>query len=615
MFDITFKKIKKIKLLCVLFSTLLVLSSLIFFTLAYYTHSTNLFYFFNSDSLYIPALYNDLFREGGSFWDWFLTPAPYFFPDMFLYAIAAVFHNSHYDAIATFGTLQILSTLVLSFFIFKNFFKNTFSLLLCALLSILIVPLVIQNLGAFKYLSFSAFHYGATLSALLCILISLWFLRLSSQKNNKAKKYFLLLMISIVAGISISSDKLFLLIFCLPVFLYWFYVAISMIKEISVSINILIRNSIISLVISIIWTALTGDKAIATEELLIGVLVGLILTFIFYYFQQKLKNQNKQITQFDCITIFLITSSIVSVIFTKIFVIHETEYLNLVFGFQKFSESLEIIRGFFGDLMKKDFLTFSLIIISILLGAFIISQQLILKSKASQKDKNALMKREATTLALISTGGSLVTIVVTCMNESWHVGDRYVINIFIIPLIAFFPLAQYFLSEFQRYNFFKKAQKFYVFAFVTLLIVTPSSRLAMVNDILQKTLSGAIYTEYYPSEVQCLDRAVQKYNLKEGISAYWHAKWVYILSQENLIMAQYDYNHKPMTWITSNGWYRDQYDFALIVTLKDYDPGYNLNREALIELNGEPEVVINCPVFDVLAYPARKLRIEPIEEL
>ena len=36
---------------------------------------------FTSDGMYLPVLCADLFEHGGRIWDWYLTPAPYFFPD------------------------------------------------------------------------------------------------------------------------------------------------------------------------------------------------------------------------------------------------------------------------------------------------------------------------------------------------------------------------------------------------------------------------------------------------------------------------------------------------------------------------------------------------------
>jgi hypothetical protein len=37
------------------------------------------------------------------------------------------------------------------------------------------------------------------------------------------------------------------------------------------------------------------------------------------------------------------------------------------------------------------------------------------------------------------------------------------------------------------------------------------------------------------------------------------------------------------------------------------------NEKSLIDINENPEVVITFPAFDVIAYPTRKLKIEPIE--
>jgi len=41
----------------------------------------------HSDSLFLEALFNDILRNHGSWWDWKWTPAPAFFPDAFLYLV------------------------------------------------------------------------------------------------------------------------------------------------------------------------------------------------------------------------------------------------------------------------------------------------------------------------------------------------------------------------------------------------------------------------------------------------------------------------------------------------------------------------------------------------
>ncbi len=49
---------------------------------------------YNSDLLYLPTLFQDLTEWGGQLFEWRLTPAPYFFPDMLLYfPLAAIIPN------------------------------------------------------------------------------------------------------------------------------------------------------------------------------------------------------------------------------------------------------------------------------------------------------------------------------------------------------------------------------------------------------------------------------------------------------------------------------------------------------------------------------------------
>ena len=49
---------------------------------------------YNSDLLYLPTLFKDLTEWGGHLFEWRLTPAPYFFPDMLLYfTFAAIIPN------------------------------------------------------------------------------------------------------------------------------------------------------------------------------------------------------------------------------------------------------------------------------------------------------------------------------------------------------------------------------------------------------------------------------------------------------------------------------------------------------------------------------------------
>ena len=64
----------------------------------------------HSDALYLPVLFDDLLRHGGRFADWFLTPAPYFFPDMPMYWLAWLASDSVFGQTTAFALLQTVFT-------------------------------------------------------------------------------------------------------------------------------------------------------------------------------------------------------------------------------------------------------------------------------------------------------------------------------------------------------------------------------------------------------------------------------------------------------------------------------------------------------------------------
>ncbi len=62
----------------------------------------------NSDLLYLPTLFSDLISKRGRISDWFLTPAPYFFPD---YLVIVVLFLAHYLGQRFFAVGTVVSLL------------------------------------------------------------------------------------------------------------------------------------------------------------------------------------------------------------------------------------------------------------------------------------------------------------------------------------------------------------------------------------------------------------------------------------------------------------------------------------------------------------------------
>jgi hypothetical protein len=128
-------------------------------------------YLFNSDSLYLPILFRDLFGHGGSITDWFLTPAPYFFPDYPLYGLAYLVSADIYDQIMVFGLLQAALTLAAIHALVRTALgRDRFAV--SALTGVVLMWLSIRTAEPFVELLTSAYHFGAFLASLA--FVALW---------------------------------------------------------------------------------------------------------------------------------------------------------------------------------------------------------------------------------------------------------------------------------------------------------------------------------------------------------------------------------------------------------------------------------------------------------
>src|SRR5580700_5871876 len=74
----------------------------------YYSIGDNLWIFYNSDSLYLPYLYQDLIMCYGKLSEWIFSPTPYFFPDMLLYFILATITQHLRLAILLYAIVQFI---------------------------------------------------------------------------------------------------------------------------------------------------------------------------------------------------------------------------------------------------------------------------------------------------------------------------------------------------------------------------------------------------------------------------------------------------------------------------------------------------------------------------
>ena len=161
----------------------------------------------NADALYLPTLFDDLLAGGGRLADWYLTPAPYFFPDYPLYLAAWWLAPSSYYQIIVFGILQC--TLLLgAVALLARALGNPAPLAGAALSLTLFGWLAASGREPFVLLLSNAYHFGGFVNALL--LAAAW-LRFEATGARA-----LLGLVWLLAFLGTLSDSLFLLQAALP---------------------------------------------------------------------------------------------------------------------------------------------------------------------------------------------------------------------------------------------------------------------------------------------------------------------------------------------------------------------------------------------------------------
>ena len=169
---------------------------------------------FNADALQIPAIAQDILTEKGRLSDWYLSTAPYYFPDIpisiFAYLLTL---DSFYQVIWT-GIFQTLITFAaIWYFARKITPEKAFSQAVIAIAVIIWVALIpAENFfhkvfsSVFSYLFVTAFHYGSFISLLLVGV--LW--TACREAVIKEKKILLFVLLCLIAVFGGASDALFI---------------------------------------------------------------------------------------------------------------------------------------------------------------------------------------------------------------------------------------------------------------------------------------------------------------------------------------------------------------------------------------------------------------------
>ena len=172
----------------------------------------------NSDSLYLPSIYNDLYVTGNTMSGWNLSPAPSFFPDMPIFFFYMFITGNFIISILLYGLTQ-LGLISLGFLlVIKQFSKSAYTYLCFShlfLILFILVELIDGDFGFSYYIISNSYHMSAFISALFCMSYTLLFYKTSNT-------IWLAILLS-HGTLALMSDKLFIITFIIPAIMVFLF--------------------------------------------------------------------------------------------------------------------------------------------------------------------------------------------------------------------------------------------------------------------------------------------------------------------------------------------------------------------------------------------------------
>ncbi len=183
--------------------------------------------YFNSDTLYLPSVYRDLFLDKSGICGWHFNPAPNFFPDMLVYFIIRFVSGNFINAAFVYSLLQYFSFTFLVWLLNKALHGKpdylSLSVVNILISLVFLVSLINSDVVFTAYFLLNSYHMGAFIMALIGYNLSFRFLQ------NNRKKYLFWIAIVIFPGI--ISDKLLIVLYVLPTLLWIVFPVFSFYKK------------------------------------------------------------------------------------------------------------------------------------------------------------------------------------------------------------------------------------------------------------------------------------------------------------------------------------------------------------------------------------------------
>jgi len=193
--------------------------------------------------------------------------------------------------------------------------------------------------------------------------------------------------------------------------------------------------------------------------------------------------------------------------------------------------------------------------------------------------------RNELTYLLIFTSFLFITLIAPIINGSYVSQAIFRYNIYSL-------YAGVFSIGFLLYKF--RLPISYLKIILVILMISESIFIIsrVCNQNIRKGLSD--FMNYYPEEVQYIDKLAKKNNLKYGIAEYWNAKYITMLSKQNLRVYTVLDNLSAWYHVTNQNWFykngKGEYgnpEFNFFIPQK-------LNKEKISKQLGTPKDTLHC---------------------
>jgi len=133
-------------------------------------------------------------------------------------------------------------------------------------------------------------------------------------------------------------------------------------------------------------------------------------------------------------------------------------------------------------------------------------------------------------------------------------------------------------------------------AFISLCLV-----IGLNLPYLQRVDRLSRYTELYPEVIQCLDRELSVRGLHVGISSYWDARYLTLLSKRGTQVIQVTPTMDPFLWVINPKWYR-RFVPEFVISFSGHGKAFYIAEDEIVKRFGSPADRFECAGRAILVY-------------